>query len=133
MGQWPCGVNWRKPAIVWIYQHPQRQLAYRSSAAVTDRAVFVGGRDKNVHAIDRASGKVLWTFPTRGRVDSSPVLVGSRVFVGSADGRLYAINAESGKEIWQYDAGKGFTASPAVGGRRLMIGNDDGVLYCFGG
>ena len=127
------GVNWRKPAIAWIYQHPQRQLAYRSSAAVTDSAVFVGGRDKNVHAIDRASGKVLWTFPTRGRVDSSPVLVGSRVFVGSADGRLYAINAKSGKDIWQYDAGKGFTASPAVGGRRLVIGNDDGVLYCFGG
>ncbi len=125
-------VDWRKPKIVWTYQHPQRQLAYRSSAAVTDETVIVGGRDKIVHGLDRANGNELWSFPTRGKVDSSPVLVGSRVFVGSDDGRLYALDVKSGKELWSYDGGAGFTASPAVGEGRLVIGNDDGVLYCFG-
>jgi outer membrane protein assembly factor BamB len=126
------GVDWRKPKVVWTYQHAQRQLAFRSSAAVTDETVIVGGRDKIVHALDRANGNELWTFPTRGKVDSSPVLVGSRIFVGSDDGRLYALDVKTGKEMWSYDAGAGFTASPAVGEGRLVIGNDAGVLYCFG-
>ena len=37
-------------------------------------------------------GKVIWTFPTHGRVDSSPVVVGNRIFFGSTDGRIYALD-----------------------------------------
>ena len=54
--------------------------AYRSSAAVTPEAVIVGSRDKLLHAFDPKSGRPLWTFVTKGRVDSSPVVVGERVY-----------------------------------------------------
>jgi outer membrane protein assembly factor BamB len=126
------GINWRKPEIVWTYQHPKRRLAYRSSAAVGDSAVVVGGRNKAVEALDPKSGKLIWSFQSRGRVDSSPVVVGRRVYVGSTDGRLYGLDLRTGKETWQYDAGGSFSASPAVAAGRMVIGNEDGVLYCFG-
>ena len=61
-------------------------------------AVIIGGRDKAVHGIDAASGKSAWKFVTKARVDSSPVVAGSRVYVGSSDGRLYVLDAASGPE-----------------------------------
>ena len=85
-----------------------------------------------VHALDPATGAAKWTFATKGRVDSSPVLVGDRVFVGSHDGNLYGIEAGSGKEFWRFATGGKLTASAAVANGRLVIGNDQGKVFCFG-
>ena len=41
----------------------------------------------------------MWTFATRGKVDSSPVIVGDKVVVGSDDGRLYMVSLKDGKEL----------------------------------
>jgi len=85
-----------------------------------------------VHAIDAANGRSAWKFVTRARVDSSPVIVGSRVFVGSSDGKLYALDAQSGAKRWEYEIGDALTATPAVADGRLVIGAQDGRIYCFG-
>ena len=78
-----------------------RTLEQRVADGVVEIAVFdgvfsagacvVGGRDRLVHALDRATGKVAWTFTTRARVESSPLVAGRRVFVGSNDGVLYEL------------------------------------------
>ena len=81
---------------------------------------------------DAATGKAAWTFATRARVDSSPVVAGGRVYIGSSDGRLYVLNAASGKKLWEFDTGAGLTASPAVADGRVVIGAQDGLLYVFG-
>ena len=83
----------RARKICWRYQNPDRQFPFYSSAALADGRVIVGGRDKLVHAIDAATGKAVWTFATRARVDSSPAVAGGRVYVGSSDGRLYVLDA----------------------------------------
>lgn len=116
----------------WSYQNPDRQFPYHASAALTDTAVFVGGRDKTLHAINRQSGSVLWTFRAKGRIDSSPVVIGDRVFFGSADGNLYALNTQTGKPVWRFEAGGPISASPAIAQNRLVIGTEEGMVYCFG-
>lgn len=126
------GIDWKKAEVVWKFRDKKRNQPFRSSAAVTEKAVFVGGRDKVMRALEPESGDELWAFPTRGRVDSSAVIVGQRAFFGSADGRIYAVTADTGKEVWQYEAGGSFTASPAVADGRLVIASDDGIVYCFG-
>jgi outer membrane protein assembly factor BamB len=118
--------------IAWRYTHPDRKFPFYSSAAVTDGRVFLGGRDKLLHALDAATGKAVWTLTTRARIDSSPVVSGGRVYVGSSDGRMYAADAVSGKQVWEFEIGAPVTASPAIGGGRLVIGAQDGRLYCFG-
>ena len=70
--------------------------ADRPSAA--DGNVVLGGRDKMVHALEAKTGKPLWTFTTRARVDSSPAIAGGRVFVGSNDGGVYGLDLASGKK-----------------------------------
>ena len=127
-------VNWKTQAVVWRYQAKNGDFPFHSSASVTDKFVVVGGRDKLVHGIDRLTGKGVWTFPTRRKVDSSPVVVGDRVFVGSDDGNLYELNLADGKERWKFNAGATISGSPAVGEGVLVFGSEsrDGKVYCFG-
>jgi outer membrane protein assembly factor BamB len=132
MGSQVLGIDWKKPEIVWRYQHPDRQFEYYSSAAASSELVIIGGRDKMIHALDPKTGESKWTFLTKGRVDSSPVIVGNRVFFGSQDGYVYGLDTASGQEVWRFAAGGKITASPAVASGRLVIGNDEGKVFCFG-
>ena len=128
-------LNWRTKEIVWTYSDQQRDQPYHSSAALTDKLVLIGGQDKQLHAIDRATGKGVWKLATRGQVNSSPVVVGDRVFVGSKDGFLYEAKLADGTLIEKHQVpGRGISASPAVGEGFLVIGaeGNDGALVCFG-
>lgn len=125
-------LNLKSRAVTWRYSHPDRQFPFYSSAAVSDGLVVLGGRDKMVHGLDAASGKARWTFLTRARVDSSPVIAGNRVFVGSNDGRFYVLALASGEKLWEFDAGGPLSASPAVAAGRIVVGSEDGRLICFG-
>ena len=90
------------------------------------------GRARQDRALPRAStGRALWTFATRARVDSSPLVVDGRVFVGSSDGNLYELDLATGKKVWAFTAGAALTASPAAAGGALVIGSQDGTVYCF--
>ncbi|MDB6151675.1 MAG: Pyrrolo-quinoline quinone [Chthoniobacteraceae bacterium] len=116
--------------IVWKYR--DRNFPYYSSAALTKDRLLIGARDKQLHCLDRATGKDIWKFATRGPVDSSPVICGDAVIVGSEDGRLYCVSLADGKERWAYEIGAPVTSSPAVADGRIVVGSDDGNVYCFG-
>ena len=125
-------VNRATHRISWRYRNRQRQFPYYSSAGVIEGKVIVGGRDKMVHCMDAATGKELWTFMTRARVESSPALADGRVFIGSNDGKLYVLDYKTGAKVWEFNAGAPLSASPAIASGRVVIGSEDGRLYCFG-
>jgi outer membrane protein assembly factor BamB len=118
------------PTILWTYQ--DRAFPFFSSAAVSAEQVVVGSRDKRLHCLNRKDGKQLWTFRTRGEVDSSPVICGDKVVLGSGDGFLYILQLADGNPVWSYEIGEGITSSPALGNRRIVIGGEDGYVYAFG-
>ena len=118
--------------ILWWYEHPDRNFPFYASAAVTADIVVIGGRDKMVHALNPQTGELLWTYPAKSRVDSSPVIVGERVFFGTMGGELVALNLNSGEKVWEFVIGAAIIASPSVVTGKLVIAADDGRIYCFG-
>jgi outer membrane protein assembly factor BamB len=119
--------------ILWRYEHPQRKFPFYATAAVANGLVYAGGRDKIMHALDTKTGKEIWAFTTKARIDSSPVVTpDGRVFFGSNDGNLYAVDGKTGKETWKFTAGAPISASPAMVGNRIVIGSQDGRIYCLG-
>jgi outer membrane protein assembly factor BamB len=118
--------------IVWRYQHPERKFPFYASAAVAKDRVVVGGRDKLVHCLDAATGKALWTFATKARIDASAAIAGGRVYAGSGDGTLYVIDLADGSRKGAFEAGAPISASPAIAGGRLVVGTQDGRIYCLG-
>ena len=115
---------------VWAFH--DRDFPFFSSPAVTKEVVVFGGRDKLLHCVKREDGQPVWSFATRGKVDSSPVVCGNKVVVGSDDGRLYVVSLDKGKELWSYEIGQAIESSPAVARAKVVIGADDGGVYCFG-
>jgi outer membrane protein assembly factor BamB len=123
-------VDLDKKKITWTYE-PKRSQPFHSSAAVTDSLVLVGGRDKLLHALNRKTGTLAWSFTAKNRIDSSPVVAGERVYFGSSDGALYVLDLK-GKLVERIELGRSIVASPGVSQGRLVIGTTDGHLYCLG-
>jgi outer membrane protein assembly factor BamB len=113
--------------LTWIYQ--DSEFPFFTAPAIDDRHVYIGSRDKSLHAINRADGKRAWVFKTGGRVESSPLAFDDAIVFGSNDGRLYAANPADGAEIWRLDLGEDLTASPVYAQGRLIIAGGDGTLF----
>jgi outer membrane protein assembly factor BamB len=126
------GLDLKSRKILWHFSDPDRQFPFYSSAALFESKVILGGRDKMIRALDATTGKPMWTFTARARVDSSPVVAGGRVYIGSSDNRLYVLDAASGRKLWEFDTGAAVTSSPAVAAGRVVIGTQDGTVYVFG-
>lgn len=124
-------VDLAKKEVEWNYESKRGQPFF-ASAAVTDKLVVVGGRDRLVHALWRDKGTAAWTFPTKNKVDSSPIIIGNRVVVGSSDGSLYIIDLAKGTQVQKVELGRSILASPAYSNGRIIIGTTDGWVACLG-
>jgi outer membrane protein assembly factor BamB len=111
-----------------------------SSPVVAGGQVFVAAVDAHtVHALDAASGRVLWGYTAGGRVDSPPTIHQGRVLFGSADGWVYCLRASDGAMVWRYRAAPEDrrivaydqleSAWPAIG----SVLAQSGVVYCVAG
>jgi eukaryotic-like serine/threonine-protein kinase len=127
-------LDWKNKQRVWTYSVPNREQQIHSSPAILGNTLVIGSRDKHLHAIDRLTGKGLWTFATRAKIDGSPVIVGERVFFGSADKFLYGVSLKDGKQVWKQSVGQSVAGSPAVAENCLVIGTEtsSGRILCFG-
>ena len=110
------GLDLKTRRITWRYENTERHFPFYSSAALSGGKLVLGGRDKIVHCLDAKTGKALWTFATRARIDSSPAIVDDRVYIGSNDGRLYVLDLDRRKKLWEFDAGAPLSASLGAGG-----------------
>jgi outer membrane protein assembly factor BamB len=126
------GLNLQTRRSVWKYEHPERKFPFYSTAAVSGGRIYVGGRDKMLHALDAKTGKAAWTFLTKARVDSSPVIADGRVIFGSNDGNVYFVDAVTGKQTYQFTAGAAVSSSPALSGDKVIVSAQDGKIYCLG-
>ena len=127
-------LEWQKGELAWTYSNPDRDQQIDSSPAVSQDIVVIGHGDKQLHAIDRQTGKGIWTVPTRAKIDACPVIAGDKVIVGSNDKQLYLVRLSDGEVLWKHNAGQVIHGSAAVSGDKFVIGSDNsgGKIMCFG-
>ena len=74
-------IDLAKKAVVWRYT-PKKQFPFYSSAAISRRASSSWApATKSLHVLDLKTGELRWTFDTQGKIDSSPVILGSVCFL----------------------------------------------------
>ena len=117
-----------------------------SEPIVVDGVAYVSAPLSMVYAVDAASGKLLWKFDPKIRLDlaingsysartnGGVAVWNGKVYVGTGDCRLIAIDAASGKQLWDAavcDATQtGITGAPHVAKGKILMGyngSDDGV------
>jgi len=104
-------------------------IKYSSPALAEDGTIYIGSRDKSLHAFS-PDGSRKWEFPTGSYLESSPAVgPGGTVYFGSYDKFLYALNPDDGGLKWKYETGDKIHSSPAVTGSGVVyIGSND---YCL--
>lgn len=118
-------------AVAWRFESRKRQPFF-AAPAVTENLLIAAARDGRVYGIERATGKEAWTYLAGQRIDSSPVVAGSRVYVGSFDKHLHVLDLGSGRQVQKLPLGGAIIASPAIGGGCLVVGTDKGTVCCLG-
>lgn len=79
-----------------------------ATGAVVGERLVIGSRAGKVVALNRDDGRVLWSTPVSGAIDSEARHDPARrqVYVGTDDGFLYAVDPAGGSVRWSYK-GKG--------------------------
>ena len=122
------------------------EWASSSEPIVVDGVAYVSAPLSVVYAVDAASGKLLWKFDPKirlnlaingsysARTNGGVAVWNGKVYVGTGDCRLIAIDAASGKQLWDAavcDATQtGITGAPHVAKGKVLMGyngSDDGV------
>jgi outer membrane protein assembly factor BamB len=104
-----------------------------SVPAVSDEAVYVLPDGRNVVAISRKSGEVLWKYMLKGDTgDSSPLVCDDDIIVCTSTGIVSILDTKDGSLKWEYDTGEQILGSPAVIKDHFFILTTRGTLFCFG-
>jgi len=105
-----------------------------ASSSLLAQAMYRGDaahRGVSADAAPREFHRVRWTFPTGGRVVSSPVWSGGLVLFGSDDGHVYAVDAATGQQRWMARTGGPVPSTPAVADGRVFAVSYDGRLWAL--
>ena len=102
--------------------------------------VYIGSSDQQLYAVDVSGGpskmKAAWTYGTAGKIDTRPLLSGSRLYVASYDAILHCLDTTTGQRVanFTFKAGAAFLSSPAVGEGgtgTIYVGSLDEILYAL--
>ncbi|MBW2735558.1 MAG: PQQ-binding-like beta-propeller repeat protein [Deltaproteobacteria bacterium] len=65
--------------------------------------IYFGADDGRLYAVEAATGKVRWSYATKGRIRHKPAYSNGLLLFTSSENRIYAVDALSGRWRWQYD------------------------------
>jgi outer membrane protein assembly factor BamB len=120
-------------ALVWDVALESGPLPIRNEAAIpllADGLLYLGSAIAPwLHALDPATGTLVWEMPTRGVVKGGIVDVDGIVYFGDLGGYLWALDAKSGRVVGDKFMNTSFNVgSPIVDGKTLIIGSDSGSV-----
>jgi outer membrane protein assembly factor BamB len=110
-----------------------------SEPLVVDGRVFFGSGDKvivtrggetirgqgpsAVYALDAATGRLLWRFPTRGEVMPTLLYADGALYAADGSGTFYALDPATGRLLWQVAFGSiDSMSSPTLAGDTAVLG-----------
>ena len=66
--------------------------------------VYFGSDDRQVYALNAATGEKIWNYTTGALTESTPAVVNGILYIGTNNDNLYALNAGTGAKIWSFTA-----------------------------
>ena len=115
------------------------QEGHEGALIVNDGVMFVTTPFNRMHAVEAATGDVLWSYQRQLPFDMSVIhptnrgvaLWGERVFMATSDAKLVALDARTGEVAWEaevenYRNGYYITMAPLAANGNVMVGVSGG-------
>jgi outer membrane protein assembly factor BamB len=130
---------------IWTFRLPAKGAIASSPLVSGDRVYVAAAHDGAfrpygaVYCLDRATGKVVWTFDDNGKmkqVFSSPVEVDGRLYIGEgfhqdSECRIFCLSADKGEKLWEFLTDSHTESTPAVVAGKLFCGAGDDGMFCL--
>ena len=101
-------------------------------AVVDEGVAFVANYKGHVYALRMADGAIVWRHrPSRGKMASSPAVVGEDVVVHGMDGVVRLLDRRNGRLRWSYRVGSPIESSPVVANGVDYFGAWNGRVYAL--
>ena len=102
--RWRARVDTATPPRLPGTDEKSRWDRYGSSVVVDGPRLYVASRDRNLYALDVASGRELWKIGTGDLMTATPALWRDLLLFADFAGKVQAVDARDGKPRWSYDA-----------------------------
>lgn len=124
-----CCLDKKAGSEVWVFRTKGREerKPIRSSPATDGKAVFFGGDDGYVYAVDAMKGELQWKYKAGASIFATPVTIAGSVIVGSLDGNLYCLGAANGDLRWKFRTGSKVYGPVSATDRSVFFGSADGI------
>src|SRR6185436_15944619 len=97
-----------------------------ATPVISGNVMYVSSYDGSLYAMDKATGKTIWTFEQGG---FAPVTVqDKKIFFSSSNGTVYCLDKETGKQIWAHKVTKGVPTQPIFYKEMVLFGESTGSL-----
>ena len=111
--------------LVWTYEAEQALW----TRPVTDgTTVFFPSMDRNLYALDLATGNLKWKIDLGTSTVARPLLDMGVIYIGNLSGTVFAINAQDGSEVWKENMEGGIWAAPLAHDGKLYLGDLTGRI-----
>lgn len=115
--------------IKWKYEAGN---LIEAAPLVFGNKVIVGLNNGKLIAVDKVTGKLIWTYTTDNQISGSANVwvSGSKagIVVGSYDYYLHCIDPRTGKEIWKIETNNYVNGTPSIQDGKIIFGGCDGVI-----
>jgi outer membrane protein assembly factor BamB len=120
-------------STVWTYpEQANRSQTFYARPAVGDDLVVVTDYTDKVTALDRTTGREVWTFASdRSRFIGGAALGDGLVYAGAVNGVLYALDYDTGREVWRFSADRDIWSTPLLDGSTLYVTSLDRHVYAL--
>jgi outer membrane protein assembly factor BamB len=123
-------ISMRSGKFAWVHATPGSPRMASSPAVDGDRIVY-HTMSGSVYVLDRANGRLVWSWNAGSAIESSPIIVKGIDYFGTASGQMYALDLRRHRLRWSRSLGSKITSSAALAGGRLFIGDYAGRLWAL--
>lgn len=111
---------------------PGANIGFESAPCLDgDSAIYIGGDDGKLYAINSANGNVKWTFNTGGPIKAAPITAGGNILFGSYDRNFYSVDTRTGLERWKFETDERIYSSAIIHKQNVIFGSYDKNIYCI--
>ncbi len=124
-------VSWITPTVEGSFKMHRKMT--RMSPLVTSELVFQSNNIDSIVALNRNTGRIVWSHKFKGGVEAGAELFRELLFVAANDGTVTALRAKSGEVVWTFSSSSENVSVPVLDTTSglLYFQNSQNILFCL--